>query len=109
LFAWARPPLPAGERWTEYADRFIEYFANTVLEAQNNTIRRVDFYVGKAKFYAMHRGTLNQRQEKVVARMFRKGIDGFKGGLSAENYISSPERPVQRRQEICRTLSRRVH
>ena len=36
----------------------------------------------------MHRGTLNQRQEKVVARMFREGIDGFKGGLSAENYIS---------------------
>jgi Fic family protein len=67
---------------------WLEYFANTVLEAQNNTIRRVDFYVAKAKFYAMHRGTLNARQEKVVARMFREGIDGFKGGLSAENYIS---------------------
>jgi Fic family protein len=35
-----------------------------------------------------HRGTLNKRQEKVVARIFRAGIDGFKGGLSAENYIS---------------------
>jgi Fic family protein len=67
---------------------WLEYFANTVLEAQNNTIRRVDFYVAKAKFYEMHRGTLNKRQEKVVARIFREGIDGFKGGLSAENYIS---------------------
>jgi Fic family protein len=67
---------------------WLEYFANTVLEAQSNTIRRVDFYVAKAKFYEMHRGTLNERQEKVVARMFREGIDGFKGGLSAENYIS---------------------
>jgi Fic family protein len=48
----------------------------------------VDFYVAKAKFYEMHRSTLNKRQAKVVARMFREGIDGFKGGLSAENYIS---------------------
>jgi hypothetical protein len=31
---------------------------------------------------------LNPRQEKAIARMFREGIDGFKGGLSAENYIS---------------------
>jgi Fic family protein len=34
------------------------------------------------------RGQLNVRQEKVMARMFRDGIDGFKGGLSAENYIT---------------------
>jgi Fic family protein len=67
---------------------WLEYFANTILEAQNNTIRRVDFYVAKAKFYQKHRGTLNERQEKVIARIFREGIDGFKGGLSAENYIS---------------------
>jgi Fic family protein len=55
---------------------------------EKNTIRRVDFYVAKAKFYEKHRGTLNERQEKVIARIFREGIDGFKGGLSAENYIS---------------------
>jgi Fic family protein len=67
---------------------WLKYFANMVLEAQNNTIRRVDFYVAKAKFYERHRGTLNERQEKVIARIFREGIDGFKGGLSAENYIS---------------------
>jgi Fic family protein len=34
---------------------------------------------------------LNDRQEKAIARMFREGIDGFKGGLSAENYISITE------------------
>ena len=27
------------------------------------------------------------RQEKVLARLFREGPEGFKGGLSAENYI----------------------
>jgi Fic family protein len=66
---------------------WMRYFANTIIEAQDNTIKRVDFYIGKAKFYEKFRGQLNERQDKVVARMFREGIDGFKGGLSAENYI----------------------
>ena len=66
---------------------WLSYFANTVLEAQNNTIKRVDFYVAKAKLYEQLRGKLNERQEKTIARMFRAGIDGFRGGLSAENYI----------------------
>ena len=66
---------------------WLVYFGQTVIEAQRNTIKRVDFYVAKAKFYEKHRGTLNERQEKVIARIFREGIDGFKGGLSAENYI----------------------
>lgn len=67
---------------------WMVYFANTILEAQSNTIKRVDFYVAKAKFYQRFRDNLNERQAKVVARMFQEGIDGFKGGLSAENYIS---------------------
>ena len=49
---------------------------------------QVDFYVAKAKFYEALRGKLNARQDKLIARMFREGVDGFKGGLSAENYIS---------------------
>ncbi len=67
---------------------WMKYFANTILAAQNNTIKRVDFYIVKARFYEKFRDKLNERQEKVVARMFREGIDGFKGGLSAQNYIS---------------------
>ena len=67
---------------------WLVYFGETVLEAQRNTIKRVDFYVAKAKFYDQVRGKLNARQDKVIARMFREGIDGFQGGLSAENYIA---------------------
>jgi Fic family protein len=69
-------------------DDWMTYFANTVLQAQDNTIKRVDFYIAKAKFYEKFRDQLNERQSKVVARMFREGVDGFKGGLSADNYIS---------------------
>jgi Fic family protein len=71
----------------EIAD-WLLYFADTVIDAQRNTINRVDFYVAKARLYGTLRGQLNERQEKVLARMFKEGIDGFKGGLSAENYIS---------------------
>jgi Fic family protein len=67
---------------------WLAYFADTILEAQTNTIRRVEFYVAKAKFYDRLRGRLNERQEKAIARMFREGIDGFQGGLSAEIYVS---------------------
>jgi Fic family protein len=67
---------------------WLIYFAETVLEAQANTIDRVDFYIAKSRFYQRFRDLLNERQAKVVARIFREGIDGFKGGLSAENYIT---------------------
>ena len=69
-------------------DDWMMYFAKTVLQAQDNTIKRVDFYIAKAKFYEKFRVQLNERQAKVVARMFREGVDGFKGGLAADNYIS---------------------
>ena len=64
------------------------YFADTVLQAQNTTQRMIDFLIQKAKLYDRYKGRLNERQEKAVARIFREGLEGFKGGLSAENYIS---------------------
>jgi len=79
--------LERNNKETEITD-WLTYFAKTILEAQNNTIRRIDFFVAKAKFYQRQRGTLNERQAKVIARMFQQGIDGFEGGLSAETYIS---------------------
>jgi Fic family protein len=67
---------------------WLQYFAETIIDAQATTIKRVDFYIAKAKLHERVRGQVNARQSKVIARMFREGVDGFKGGLSAENYIS---------------------
>lgn len=67
---------------------WLVYFANTIIEAQRTTLARVEFAVAKARFYERFRGRFNARQEKAVARMFREGMDGFKGGLSAEDYIA---------------------
>jgi hypothetical protein len=68
--------------------RMTVYLAGTIVDAQQTTLTRVAFYIRKAKFNHRFRGQFNDRQEKAITRMFRKGPGGFKGGLSAENYIS---------------------
>lgn len=67
---------------------WLVYFATTILNAQEYSLDMVDFLIGKTKLYDRLKGKLNERQEKVLARIFREGLEGFKGGLSAENYIS---------------------
>src|SRR5262249_50875000 len=39
---------------------WLKYFAGTVLEAQSNTIKRVEFYLAKTEFYERLRGQLNE-------------------------------------------------
>jgi Fic family protein len=67
---------------------WLTWFAETVLEAQQTTLKRVEFHIAKARFHDRFSGQFNGRQELAIARLFREGVDGFKGGLSAENYIS---------------------
>lgn len=67
---------------------WLVYFANTILNAQEYSLHMIDFLIEKTKLYDRVRGKLNERQEKVLARIFREGLEGFKGGLSAEKYIS---------------------
>ena len=67
---------------------WLLWFGQTVLNAQQVTLTRVAFFIAKAKFYDQFRDRLNNRQAKVIERMFREGPEGFKGGLSAENYIA---------------------
>ena len=67
---------------------WLGYFADTVLQAQNTTQCMIDFLIQKTKLYDRVKSQLNERQEKALARIFLEGVEGFKGGLSAENYIS---------------------
>ena len=68
--------------------QWLIYFAETVIDAQAHSLTLIDFLLAKAKFYDRFRGRMNERQAQVIARMFREGLDGFKGGLSAANYIT---------------------
>lgn len=67
--------------------QWLVWFAQIVLKAQQATLDRVRFFIGKARFYDRHRDQMNGRQAKAIERMFREGPAGFKGGLSAENYL----------------------
>lgn len=67
---------------------WLLYFAQTILDAQEETQQLIEFVIAKAHFFDKFRDKLNDRQEKVILRMFREGPKGFQGGLSAENYIS---------------------
>lgn len=78
---------------------WIIYFAKTILDAQSYSLRLIEFLIAKTKMYDALRDVLNERQEKALSRMFREGPDGFKGGLSADNYmtITGATRPTTTR------------
>lgn len=68
-------------------DHWIIYFTNVILTAQTNSFKLLEFLIQKTKFYDKHHHHLNERQAKVLERIFREGYDGFKGDLSANNYL----------------------
>lgn len=67
---------------------WLEYFAQMALESIEYTHAQLAFIIQKGAFFDRFRDQINHRQEKVLLRMFREGLEGFKGGLSAENYLT---------------------
>ena len=78
--------LEAANKDTE-ATFWLLWFAGIAIEAQHRTAARVEFLIDKTRLLDRLRGLLNERQEKALLRMLREGPEGFKGGLSAGNYI----------------------
>ncbi len=70
------------------ANRWLKWFADIVLEAQARSQKQVEFLLAKTRLFDGLRNQLNARQEKILLRMFAEGIEGFKGGLSAKNYMT---------------------
>ncbi len=65
---------------------WLVFFGQTVLDALDNTLHTIEFLIEKAKFFDRYSGQMNDRQDKVVKRVFEAGHEGFTGGLSAHNY-----------------------
>lgn len=65
---------------------WLLFFGHTILDAQEETMKRVDFLMKKTKFFDGFTQQLNERQLKVLQRLFDAGHKGFDGGLSADNY-----------------------
>jgi Fic family protein len=68
--------------------RWVIFFAEVIVQAQEESFSLINFLMAKSKLMNELKSKINQRQEKVLLRMFEEGIKGFSGGLSAENYIS---------------------
>jgi Fic family protein len=66
---------------------WLEWFCITVLQAQKYALNLVEFTIKKTKILDSVRGNINERQHKVLIRMFEAWPEGFIGGLSASNYI----------------------
>ncbi len=66
---------------------WLLYFSEKILESQAHVQKLIAFFVDKARYFEKYSGQLNDRQTKVALRLFKEGLEGFKGGLSAENYI----------------------
>ena len=70
------------------ATAWVEFFADAIVQAQEESLQLLNFVIEKSKLLTKLSGRLNPRQEKVLLRMFEEGPSGFKGGLSAEKYIA---------------------
>ena len=70
------------------ATAWVEFFADVVLQAQEESLILLNFMIEKTKLLTKLAGKINQRQEKILLRMFQEGPKGFQGGLSAEKYIT---------------------
>lgn len=79
--------LERAHRELEITD-WLLWFAAKVLEAQQHTLRQVEFILEKARLLGRFHGQLNARQERALLRMFAAGPEGFLGGLSAANYMT---------------------
>lgn len=67
---------------------WLNFFSRMLIESQEYTISMVDFLVLKSKLFSKFNTQLNERQSKVLLRIFDAGLEGFNGGLSAANYKS---------------------
>ncbi len=72
---------------------WLIFFGKTIISAQKQTIKQIDFIITKAKFFDTHQQNLSPRQLKVINRILREGPKGFQGGFSAKNYRSITKSP----------------
>jgi len=79
--------LEASNKGNEVSS-WLAWFAGIALEAQQRTQAQVEFLIDKTRLLDRLRGELNERQQAVLLRVLREGPEGFKGGLSAGNYVS---------------------
>jgi Fic family protein len=79
--------LQSGSRSLD-SNQWMLFSCESVMGAQQYTLQLIQFLIEKRRFFEQYGAVLNERQEKVVRRLFEEGPAGFEGGLSADKYIS---------------------
>ena len=79
--------LKAAQRGNEVTE-WLRWFVGVVVKAQQDAEAQVRFVLQKSKFFQRFESELNERQLKVVRRMFDAGPEGFTGGMNARKYVS---------------------
>jgi Fic family protein len=67
-------------------DVWLDYFADRVIYAQEIAREEVDFVLAKTRFYEAYGDQLNDRQTRMVSRVFAEGRKGFEGGITTKKY-----------------------
>jgi len=65
---------------------WLDYFADTVIKAQEIAREEVGFVLAKTRFYETYGDQLNNRQARMVSRVFAEGRKGFEGGTTTRKY-----------------------
>lgn len=79
--------LAASNQRNEVSD-WLAWFAGIALEARQRSLDRIEFLIDQTRLMDALRDQLNERQQAVLMRVFRAGLNVFQGGLSAGNYVS---------------------
>ncbi|MES9944697.1 MAG: Fic family protein [Candidatus Thiodiazotropha sp.] len=65
---------------------WLDYFADTIIKAQEIAREEVNFVLAKTRFYEAYGNQLNDRQARMVSRIFAEGRKGFEGGITTKKY-----------------------
>ncbi len=79
------------KKYTQYSldlSGWIEYFTQLVYQAQIESKELFSFLLKKKYFLENFEKQMNERQLKVIQRMFHEGLKGFDGGMSAKKYMN---------------------
>ena len=65
---------------------WLDYFADIIIKAQEIARDEVGFVLAKTRFYEAYGDQLNERQARMVSRVFAEGLRGFEGGITTRKY-----------------------
>jgi len=65
---------------------WLDYFADTIIKAQEIAREEVNFVLAKTRFFEAYGDQLNDRQARMVSRVFAEGRKGFDGGITTKKY-----------------------